>query len=263
MDDTTLGWPRPLLVRPGVVAGVIAGWVALAALIFVAIDLVGLATLPGGSPAWWQLYNDRPVEWTQWLLQGAAILAAGFIAGRITDPGDRGVRSFLLLLGAGLVLMLFEDAGDARHAISAQVAAFTGPTILGLPHRVVVELPYFLAIAALPVAAVVLHGRSAWRAAGARGYLIGGYVLYALAGGGSALRHLGDLYVRVGGAIDRILLGGRFPVRDGMAPERAHFYVIDGPIEESVETLAAALLLAGVLAIGREVRLGRLEPPRG
>ena len=251
-----LEWPAVFTVPPRAIVLVVGAWVLVAWIIFLAADIFRVINLSESYPAWSLLFNDRPVEWTQWLLQGAAILTAGFVAGRIENPSYRGVRTFLVLLGAGLVLMLFEDAGDVRHVISGGLHALGvfGDTLGGLPYRVVSDIPYLLAISALPLLALVLHGRDAWRATSARGYLVSAYLLYAIAGGGSGLRHIGDLYITIGAAIDRIVFAGRFPVPEGMIQERAHFYILDSLIEESIETMAAAAFLAAILAIGREVR---------
>lgn len=143
---------------------VAAGGVAAAWVVFLAIDIFGLVQLPVGHRAWRALFNDRSVEWAQCLLQGAAILFAGFIAGRLTREEDQGLRAFLLVLGGGLALMLFEDAGDARHVISGYVETAFGASVLGLPYRVVSDVPYLLVIAALPVYAVLRYGTHAWRA---------------------------------------------------------------------------------------------------
>ena len=88
----------------------------------------------------------------------------------------------------------------------------------------------------------------------ARGSLVSAYLLYATAGGGSCLRHVGDLSITIGAAIDRIVFAGRCPVSEGMIQERAHFLILDSLIEESIETMAAAAFLAAILAFGREVR---------
>lgn len=258
-----LGWPRPLQVRPRTVVLAAAGLVAVAWVVFLAIDIVGLVEWPEDRVAWRKLFNDRPVEWSQWLLQGSAILVAGFVAGRLTREEDRGLRAFLLVLGAGLVLMLFEDAGDARHVISRDLRDLYGEEILGLPYRVVSDVPYFLVIAALPIYALLRYGREAWRAPTARPYLVAGYGLYALTGGGSGIRHLGDLYITIGAFVDRVVFAGRFPVPSNLSQERAHFFVVDSVLEESLETMAAASLLAVMLAIGQDVREGRLQVRTG
>lgn len=255
-----LGWPRPLTVGPRTVVWVATAIVATAWGVVLSVDLLGWIPGLGVGPMWPHLFNDRPVEWAQWLFLGAAILAAGFTAGRCTEQEDRGVRAFLLVLAAGLVLMLFEDAGDARHVISSYVAMVAGESVFGLPYRVVSDVPYFLVIAALPMYAALRYGREVWRAPSSRRYLVAAYGLYALAGGSSGIRHLGGLYITIGGFIDRVLLGGRFPMDGGLTQERVHFLLVDSLIEESIETLAAASMLAAVLAVGADLRATRLRP---
>lgn len=241
---------------------VVATLVTLAWVVFVAVDLLGLTRPRLEETAWLLLFNDRPVEWLQWLLQGGAILSAGFIAGRLTSEEDRGLRAFLLVLAGGLVFMLFEDAGDARHEISGYVRQGFGDDLLGLPYRVVSDVPYLMVVAALPIYAVLRYGRDAWRSPSSRPYLVTGFALYALAGGASSLRHLGGLYISIGAAVDRVLFAGRFPVPSAMTQDRAHFFVIDAVFEESIETMAAASLLAAILAIGLDVRERQLTPVR-
>jgi len=52
---------------------------------------------------------------------------------------------------------------------------------------------------------------------------------------GSGIRYLGDFYIRIGAWVDRTFLGNRFPAPEGMTQERAHFFIVDSVIEESVE----------------------------
>jgi hypothetical protein len=252
-------WPLPLRLHPGTIVVAMVAVLAVAWTAMLVVDVLGWVTIPGAEPLWMHLFNNRPVEWVQWLLLGWAILQAGFVAGRLPDD-ERRLRGFVLLLGAGLVLMLFEDAGDARHVLSDYVEAALGSTILGLPHRVVADVPYFAVIAILPMLAVLRFGRDAWRSPTARRYLLLAYGLYAVAAIGSGLRHLGGLYMRVGGALDRLLLAGRFPPPDGGSRWEAAFWLMDSVVEETIESVAAAAMLAVMLAIAHDLRAGRLRP---
>lgn len=253
--DTKLpGWPWLLRIRPRQVIALVGALLLLAWGVFLAVDIWGWIGEELNRPAWRLLFNDRPVEWLAWLVLALAATASGFLGGRLYGGEYDGAGKFFLWLSVGLALMLVEDAGDIRHVISSEVERLYGSEVLGLPYRVVSDAPYFTALAAVPVYAVVRYGRHIWQATSARRYLIGGVSLYAIAAIGSAVRHLNDLYIRVGAQVDAWLFGGRFPIPEGMDQERAHFFVIDSVVEESVELLAVTLLLATVLSFALFVR---------
>jgi hypothetical protein len=259
-DDNA--WPRALRVQPGHVVLATVALIAVAWGVFVAVDLLNVAGVGDRlwRPAWSHLFNDRVVEWAAWVVIAVSVVVYGFVAGRLHGTERSGAAAFFLVLGLGLALMLVEDAGDVRHVISRYVRDHVGHEVAGLPYRVASDFPYFTLLAAVPVYAVLRHGRHAWRAPSARPYLVAGVTLYALAGGGSAIRHLGDFYIAIGSRLDRWLLGGRFPPDRGQSEERGHFMLVDSLIEESVELLAAACLLAVALAFVADVRSGRAEP---
>jgi hypothetical protein len=126
--------------------------------------------------------------------------------------------------------------------------------VLGLPYQVVSDVPYFAALAALPLYAVLRYGRHVWRVPAVRPYLGAAVLLYAAASIGSGLRHLGDFYSNLGAAIDRVFFGSRFPPAPEQELERAHYFVLDGLIEESVELFAVCSMLAVVLTFAAHVR---------
>ncbi len=215
---------------------------------------------------WLELFNNRPVEWLQWVLLGLVVAGAAFLAGRLYGGPHHRAAAFFGLLALGGAFMLIEEAGDVRHVISDYVYAWFGGHIFGLPYRVVSDVPYFAALAFLPLYAVVRYGRAAWRARSLRGYLVAGYGLYGLAAGASGIRHLRGLYSRAGELLSRPLFGERLPLPPDMSAERLYFLLIDGPVEESVELLASACLLAAVVAFARDHAAGRVPgdtPPPG
>ncbi|TVP50838.1 MAG: hypothetical protein EA350_00385 [Gemmatimonadales bacterium] len=256
-------WPVPLRARARTVLLLVAGLVALAWAAVVWIDLLGMVERGDRfKPVWVHLFNDRPVEWIQWFILPATTVGAAYLAARLHHLEEQRPASFFFLLAIATALMLIEDAGDIRHVISDYVVQFHGDRVLGLPTRVATDVPYFALLAAVPLYALIRYGRDAWRAPGARPYLVTGFGLYALAGASSGIRHLGDLYVRLGAFIDARIMGGRFPVPEGMDPDRAHFFLVDSLLEESVESLAAACFLGIVLAFATDVRARRLESAR-
>lgn len=247
-------WPLILRVRPVVLLVVVGVLLAAAWATFLAVDIVGVLDPAPTRPAWTLLFNDHPVEWSQWVLLAFAVATSGYLAGRLDALDEGRAARFFLLLAIGLGLMLLEEAGDIRHRVSLEVQIQFGSEIFGLPHPVVSDVPFFAALAAIPVYAVLRYGRHVWRK-GWTGFYLGLAVLfYATVAIGSGLRHLSDFYIRMGARIDAALFGGRFPVPEGMGQERAHFMVMDSVIEESLELIAATLMLATVLAFARYLR---------
>lgn len=240
--------PLLLQISPKALLLAVLGLLLVVWGLFIAVDILNLVDLGMNSPMWTHLFNDRPVEWAQWFLLVLAVVAAAYLAGRLHSHRRIMSSRFFFLLAIGLGLMLIEEAGDIRHAIGRDVGKLFGSEVLGIHYRVVSDVPYFAALAAVPLYAVLRYGTYAWESARMRLYLVAGVALYALAAISSGLRTLGDFYVGVGAWVDAVLLPGRFPVPEGMTQARGHFYLVDSVLEESVELLAAAMMLAAVLA---------------
>jgi hypothetical protein len=225
---------------------IIAGFIAIIWLLVLLVDLIQVSDGPLERPVWEQAFhNNRPAEWVQWatLLTGA-ILSANLAARMHGNPAR-----FFFLMAFALALIFFEDTSDLRHVFYHEYwVSHFGDDISGIPTRVVSDTIYFSAIATVPLYAVARYGLSVWPVRSTRYFLIAGFVLYALAGGLSAIRHLNDLYINIGAWIDENLFFSRWPSAEHISQERAHFYVMDSFIEETWETLGAACLLAMVLA---------------
>ncbi|NDL60685.1 hypothetical protein [Phytoactinopolyspora mesophila] len=253
-------WPVLFRIRPRYLLLAVAAFVITAWTLFIAVDIVNVNGFGDriAMPMWTYLFNDHVVEVSQWVMLAVVIAVAGYLGGRLAGTAYRGASTFFFLLAVGLGLMLVEEAGDVRHGISGAVRLHFGSEVFGLPYQVVSDFPYFAALAAIPLYAVLRYGRYAWEAVSARPYLVVAVVLYGMAAIGSGLRHLGSLYVNLGSAVDQTFFGGRFPPSPGMSQERAHYFVVDGPIEETVELFAVTCMLAMVLAFAAELRSGRL-----
>ena len=252
-------WPALLYIRAhvtvsNVAVAVVMGWLALLA---IDVDVFGLGIEPP-SPLWGRLYNDGPVEWLQWFLLAGAVFAAAYLASRLWSLHASHAARFFTLLSIGAALMLIEDAGDIRHELGRYVVDTFGSRVAGLPINLFAEVPYFAALAAVPIYAVIRYGSAPWQVSGVRPYLVGAYGLYGLAAASSSLRVVGGNYTRLGAWIDETILGARWPSAPGETTAHAHFYLVDGPIEESIEVLAAACLFALVLAFTAAVRRGEV-----
>lgn len=256
-------WPWLLRVRPRAVIGVIVVWLTVAWSLFLSVDIFGWFDPGFNRPMWRLLFNDYPVEWTQWFLLAFSVFIAGFLSAVLYARKQLPSAKFFLFFGIGLGLMLVEEAGDIRHTISAELRRVMGEEIAGLPYRVVSDVPYFTLLATLPAYAALRYGKHIWRDyLQARWLLLSGVVLYALAAVSSAVRHLNDFYIRVGAWVDTTFFAGRFPVPDNMTQERAHFFVVDSVLEETVELLAITLVLAGLLAVSLQLRRSAEWPKR-
>jgi hypothetical protein len=210
---------------------------------------------------WRHLWNDRLTEWFAWVLMAVFAPVAAYLGGRLRSLGHRRVGAFWAVFGLGMAFMLVEDAGDVRHVTSAYLRDLVAVELFGLHYAVLGDLVIFLAIAALPVYAVVRYGLDVWRASrSARAYLVGGVTLYGLAGGSSALRLVGGLYERLGAGFHR-LVGGDLLVPANMSIDGLHYRLIDSVVEESIEFLAIALLLAGLAAFTADAAAGRIGAP--
>lgn len=256
------GWPLLLRISPAAFLSAALGWLTLAWGMFMAVDIWGAIDLGTSMPLWHWLFNDRPIEWTQWFLLVFATVAAAYLAGRLY--ADRRVMAsrFFFLFAIGLGFMLIEDAGDIRHVLSAIVLSLFGSEkyglVLGIPYRVVSDVPYFAALAAVPVYAVLRYGRHIWESVRTRWFLAAGILLYAIAAIGSAVSHFHEFYVRTGAWLDALLFAHRFPVPEHMSQGWTHFLLMDSVIEESVELLALAMIVAGILAFVSDARAGRI-----
>jgi hypothetical protein len=238
----------PLLLVGTAALVVAAGWA-----LFLTFDLWnvgGVRDRAGGLMG--HVFNDRPVEWGQWVCLSALAVAGGRLAGRLRTLGAREMGAFWTLVGVAAALMLIEDAGDLRHVIARYVLDFGGEERFSV-NRTISDVVYFGAIASVPLYAVARYGRRAWRATAMRPYLAIGVLLYAVAAIGNALRHYDALYIRLGRRLhDALVMNGPMPTPPGMDENRMYFMIIDGPVEESLELLAASALLAACVAYGRQ-----------
>lgn len=255
-------WPWLFRVKPKVLVWSIAAWIIFAWLLFLSVDIWQWFDVGDERPMWSLLFNDRPVEWTQWFWFAFAITMSGYLASRLDVAQRRMAAKFFFLFAISLGLMMIEDAGDIRHTLSWEVQRITGDTIFGLPYRSMVDLPYFALLATLPLYTVIRYGRYLWPEVAVRRYFIASVILYAIASIGSGVRYLGDFYQRMGAWIDDNLMGGRFPIKEGDSQETTHLLLIDAPIEESIETIAITLLIAGILTYALRFRTGQLLPEK-
>ena len=222
--------------------------------LFFAVDVFDVAGSRGvvarDLPTWARVFSEgHVIEWGQWLSLGLAATVAGAVAGHHQAHGHRRDGLLWLLIGVSAALFLIEDAGNPSHQFSrwarvvlgdSQVAAHAG------------RLPVFAVIGAVPAYAVVRYWRELRSDPRAGNLVLAGLACYGFAGVSSVvLNVVADFYVRAGDFVMHTLLRGRLvEVPEGMGggPEATGWMLMDAVYEESLELVAAGLLLAGAVA---------------
>lgn len=213
---------------------------------------------------WYHWFEDGgPVEQVQYLLLGFGALFsvrnATLEDTKIEGP-NKAASAFWYLLGLALLLMLIEDAGNPRHMLRVHLRTFTGEAQHG-PIGTAAELGYFAVLAAIPIYAYLAFGRKAlsgYRATTA--YLLAGYLVYAMGVGasfaGTAFHDLLDqnVYMMAGRRVLDTMTALADPAGAELYAankEWISFYLMDSMIEESIELIGAALLLAACISYAK------------
>ena len=252
------GLPRLLRMRPAVVVSNVTVVVAVAMLAVVLVDVYAVPVRPEW-PLWTGLFNDRFIEWLQWFLLAATAITAGFVAGCLHQANSDRVAAFLWLLTLGTGLLLIEDAGDVRHTLIPMLDLLTPERAMGVTTSTLLTLAYFALLASPMILALIRHFPDVWSFSAARAYLLTGYGAYALAAGGQAVGGFFDFQRRLGRWLHEELPGSQLSVPDGYPPAIWHEWFVDAVLEESLEAIAAACLLALVLTLARERIVARQD----
>lgn len=159
--------------------------------------------------------------------------------------------------------MLVDELSHFRHALTSGSAPL-GEDLLGISRYAVVTVLVFGPVGAVLAYGLLWHGRHLLVSADAVRCALAGYALYGSVAIASAVEGVVDGYERVGALVDRHLLGGRLPIPPGDTVAAGHFLLTDGLIDEAIEVMASALLLAVVLTYVRSMaRAARSVAPLG
>lgn len=260
---------RPRRVLIAALLYLLLAWTAIAVIDI--YDVAGLrSTLgrDGEGPVWVHLFGEAGVtEMLQWLLLASVTLVAAVRSGQQLQMGNVPAARFLGLLGLAAVLMLIEDAGNPSHRLGDYGEDILGTG--GFVVELVFRLPVFLVIGGVPLYAIVRYWGRIARGRDGSLLLLGGVGMYGLAAFSSVPANLlFDFYPRFGPWFTERILGGRlvslepFPgLGEALTPEDfTGWLFMDFVFEESVELIGAALLFAGVLALGSALAEPRQDP---
>jgi len=251
-------------IKPNVIFYIVLVFIALSFFLTYLIDIVNLFGIKEQMiqnlevPFFWHHWFTTPVEIPlQWILLALTALFFMLTAGIAYERQDRKAFYFLILLSAGLLLMLIEDAGDVRHAYRRALGRIVvGETSYGY-FGTIFELFYFAFIAAIMVYALWKYKDVYWRYNDARKYLFIGYIFYAIGVSASFIGNVSrvligfNVYEAMGGYILKT-----FFIRDEITKlayeiasknSRVDYNFMNYAVEESLELIGAgALLVAGI-----------------
>lgn len=218
---------------------------------------------------WYHLLKEgSPIEFLQWLTLGICLCIAGYSTWISKRIGKAALASCFFLFTAGLLLMLAEDSLNVRHLTAnayllPTTEVFVDPSIA----RTIWEVFFFSLLSILMISPLGMLYMCRTTRAEIPSRLIAGYAIYGMIGFGSALRSLSDWQERLGN-----WLIGAFDLAEKKAwsmalarSERAlkenpdftfttGYLLFDHLIEESIELIAASLLLSGFIVLFFRIR---------
>lgn len=239
--------------------------------VFVAVvdvyDVGGLRSALGrdvGVPAWFHLFGEGdPTEWMQAIALYGVVAATAAAVGVCSLDDDEDLSSlvpFLLLICAGTALLLLEDTSNVGQEIGSWVGEAVGKDSV-LVH--LARVPIFALAGAIPVYALGRYHRQVREVSGkALALFFAGYaVLGLMAFTGEFVNLIVPLYQWAGDFVFETLFSGRalelqvqspgfFP---GVGEDLTSVVFMDFVYEESLELIAATLLLLGSIALLRTV----------
>ncbi len=200
---------------------------------------------------WYYLFHDGFItEWLQWIFLGGTALVSSHIGGRLVSLGNREPATFWILLSAAAVLMFIEDAFNARHYIAFFTQVIFDAEGFTNPVKTITHLIYFVFLASIPMYALLRFWRYIWASASTSYYIAIGFITYGMAAFASGTRDIMNWYSVVGESINGIIASGimsnYFVQTEPTRP--LGFYLMDSVVEESIELIAAAALLAAAFA---------------
>lgn len=215
------------------------------------------------TPFFFQHYgrNSGFVEVAQWALLGSAIIFTALLAGRFYEQ-QKALSRFFILMTVAFTLILIEDAGDVRHMMMSYVQLAAGEPDQGVVGTLFEGL-YFAILGGIPLYALIRYGRALQTFGKAWWYIIAGFAAHAIAVSlsfiGTAFQMLleRDVYTILGeqlvtfsyrlGTADLPEIWEAWNAENWILP--IGFFLLDSLIEENIELIGNAFLLAGLIVI--------------
>ena len=219
---------------------------------------------------WFHIFREAHLtENIQWLFLGASVVGAGRLGMKHLRQQSHLCRIWFLLSG-GIFLMLLEDAANIRHHLTTFIGAVyfeVDPDSLawrtGWP-RTFIEFAFFTVVGIIMVATFIYILKNIRPSSSGVKLLTAGYLTYGIATVFSATRNMGNWYAEIGGRILNQLTAGASLGWTGETTAYDNplgFWFMDFVVEESLELLGAAFLLAAVAVF--TVHLNRQQPGGG
>lgn len=250
---------------------IIAGIIIIGS--FLLIYLIDMRNVFGIRDFLWVRGDEWPFFWSHWFRNGGPIemiqyvtlgLAAFIAIKNSTLIHSNANNFFWSIMGIAFILMLIEDAASPRHTIREYVQIFAGEEGQQGTFGTITELIYFALLASIPIYGLLRYGlRALVNFKSSRSYMLAGFFFYAVAAGasfiGSAFSSLlnRDVYTMMGEYLLNFMIEfgdqeiSQFYLQNS---DIISFYLMDSPVEESIELLGAALLLAACIAFYRKVQ---------
>lgn len=217
-----------------------------------------LESLIDGSTApllWLILFGEASItENLQWF----SLLLAAFFAGLVAVQSKQ-ARLAAAIFCFGLLWMYAEDCYNVRHLVTA----WAGESIFGYEPtdlvwiqsrtRTLIELSIYIVMASVMVWGYIAIWQKKYLSQSGFAVLTAGYLLYGVAAFSSATRHAFNWYERVG-AIFFDFIADKTPVALQGSDVIFHraplgYWWMDYVVEESLELLAASLLMAAAFLL--------------
>ncbi len=220
------------------------------------------------TPFFFQHYgrNSGFAELAQWSLLGAGIVIAALLAGRYFDS-HKALSHFFVLMTIAFTLILIEDAGDVRHMMMSYVQLAADEPDQGI-FGTGFEGVYFAILGGIPLYALVRYGNHLKQFGRAWWYILAGFVAHATAASlsfvGTAFQMLleRDIYTIMGdsfmslsyrlGTSDLPQIWEQWNSENWML--QIGFFLMDSLIEENIELLGNAFLIAGILVVWQHMQ---------
>ena len=214
---------------------------------------------------WYQLFSEAsPIENLQWAFLSGGCVVSVLLFRAATRANDAVTRRMAFFWACGLLLMVAEDSLNIRHLFFSNYLA---PAVQGggLDReyvRLFWELAFYAGLSVFMFVPLYLYWRQRpWGLWWPRRLFLA-YAVYALVGFGSAARRVGDWQERLGEWLIAWLDPAGMPSwdrafrlvreaheRDPESHASLGYLLVDHLVEESVEYIAAALLLSGLLVV--------------